>query len=75
MKQYIEDAGFINVTQREWKAPLGPWAAGAKWKEVGNWGLLELEVGLEGFAMAPLTRVYGVSGLIVCFFVFVLWRS
>jgi hypothetical protein len=32
-------------------------------KELGHWSLLELEVGLEGFALALLTRVMGVRTL------------
>ena len=60
MKQYIDDAGFTNTVEKVWKAPHGPWSTDSKMKEIGNWGLLELEVGLEGFAMALLTRVFGV---------------
>jgi hypothetical protein len=60
MKRYIEDTGFINVVGKEWKAAHGPWPQDPRQKEIGNWGLLELEVGLEGFALAPATRVLGV---------------
>lgn len=60
MKQYISDAGFANTVEKAWKAPHGPWPTDPKMKEIGNWGLLELEVGLEGFATALLTRVFGV---------------
>jgi hypothetical protein len=57
MKQYIDDAGFINTVEKVWKAAHGPWPADPKMKEIGNWGLLELEVGMEGFQLALLTRV------------------
>jgi hypothetical protein len=60
MKGYIDAAGFVNTVEKVWKAPIRAWAADPKMKELGNWGLLELEVGIEGFAMALLTRVLGV---------------
>lgn len=63
MKRYIDDAGFINTIEKVWKAPHGPWHTDQKMKDIGNWGLLELEVGLEGFSMALLTRVLGVRDL------------
>jgi hypothetical protein len=64
MKSCIDAAGFINTVERVWKAPIRGWAADSKMKELGHWGLLNLEVGLEGFAMALLTRVMGVSATI-----------
>jgi hypothetical protein len=63
MKNLIDDAGFINTVEKVYKAPIGEWAEGTKMKELGNWSLLELEVGLEGFALALLTRIMGVSTL------------
>jgi hypothetical protein len=61
MKKYIDNAGFVNTVEKVWKAPIRGWAADPKLKELGHWGLLELEVGLEGFAMALLTRALGVG--------------
>ncbi len=61
MKTQISSTGFINVVEKVFKAPIGPWPRDPKMKELGNWGLLELEVGLEGFMMAFLTRILGVS--------------
>jgi len=57
MKGYIDAAGFINTVEKIWKAPVRGWATEPKMKELGHWGLLELETGLEGFVMALLTRV------------------
>jgi hypothetical protein len=64
MKRYIDDAGFVNTIEKEFKAPHGPWHPDPKWKEIGNWGLLELEIGLEGFSMAVLTRLFGVRDIL-----------
>jgi len=59
MKKYIDDAGFVNTVEKVYKAPIRGWPADRRMKELGHWGLLELEVGMEGFAMALLTRVMG----------------
>lgn len=61
MKGQIEDAGFVNVTERIIKGPIGNWPTDKKEKEIGTFGRLQLEIGLEGFALALLTRVMGVS--------------
>lgn len=37
--------------------PIGKWALDPKMKELGLWGLINFEVGLEGFSLALLTRV------------------
>jgi hypothetical protein len=68
MKYLIEDAGFINVVETKYKKPIRGWAADPKLKELGNWGLLHAETGVEGRALAILTRVLGVSE--VHFFLF-----
>jgi len=60
MKELIDAAGFVNTAEKVWKAPHGSWPADPKMKEIGNWGFLELDVGLEGFCLAPMTRLFGV---------------
>ena len=59
-KQYVIDAGFENVVEKRYKMPVGPWSSDPKLKEVGRWHLLECFQGIEGWAMALLTRVMGV---------------
>jgi hypothetical protein len=61
MRQEIQAAGFTNVVEKVYKTPIGGWAADPKLRELGQWALLGLDTGLEGYAMAPLTRVMGVS--------------
>jgi hypothetical protein len=61
MKSDIEQAGFVNVVERVLKIPLGGWAADRKLRELGRWALLGFDTGLEGYNLATLTRVMGVS--------------
>jgi hypothetical protein len=63
MKSDIEKAGFVNVVEQIFKVPLGGWAADPKLKELGLWALLSFDTGLEGYALATLTRVLGVSAI------------
>jgi hypothetical protein len=63
MKGEIEAAGFTNVVETVIKTPLGGWPAGPKLRKLGQWALLGFDIGLEGYAMATLTRVLNVSSL------------
>jgi hypothetical protein len=47
--------------------PVGPWSQDKKLKEVGRWHLLECYEGIEGWSMALLTRLMGVSSRQTCF--------
>ncbi|BCS18937.1 class I SAM-dependent methyltransferase [Aspergillus puulaauensis] len=58
-KGYMEEAGFENVTERRFKLPIGPWSKDKKLKKLGMWNLVHCESGIEGWAMALLTRVMG----------------
>ena len=60
-RDYVQQAGFVNVHEQRMKMPVGPWASNKNLKEVGRWHLLECFEGIEGWAMALLTRVMGVS--------------
>lgn len=66
-KQFLLDhGGFQNVTEQRVKMPLGPWNRDQKLKEVGRWHLLECYEGIEGWSMAMLTRLMGVSSQVDC---------
>ncbi|KIX08590.1 uncharacterized protein Z518_03246 [Rhinocladiella mackenziei CBS 650.93] len=60
-KDYVEQAGFVNVVEKRYKMPLGPWPKDPKLKEIGRWHLLEAYQGLEGWTLALFTRVLGWS--------------
>ncbi|KAE8151780.1 S-adenosyl-L-methionine-dependent methyltransferase [Aspergillus avenaceus] len=56
---YMVEAGFQNVVERRFKLPVGPWSKDEQYKQLGMWNLLHCEQGIEGWAMALLTRVMG----------------
>ncbi|PGG99426.1 hypothetical protein AJ79_08542 [Helicocarpus griseus UAMH5409] len=58
-KEEMEKAGFVDVTEKKLKMPLGPWARDRNLKEVGKFYYLECLQGLEGWALTLLTRVMG----------------
>ncbi|KAI5816918.1 S-adenosyl-L-methionine-dependent methyltransferase [Pyronema omphalodes] len=55
-KKAITDAGFVNVTQKKFKLPLGTWPAEQKMKELGRWFALVGDSGFEAHGLALLTR-------------------
>lgn len=40
--RWQEEAGFINVTERVYKVPCGPWPKDPKMKDIGRYNLLNL---------------------------------
>lgn len=54
---YIEHAGFVQVVEKKFKLPVGGWSSDPKYKELGQWNLIHCEKGIEGWAMALLTRI------------------
>lgn len=58
---YIKEAGFQNVTEERFKLPVGPQSKDKRLKQLGMWNLAHCEEGIEGWSMALLTRVMGVS--------------
>ena len=61
MKDYVVQSGFVNVVEKRYKMPIGPWARDKTLKEIGRWHLLETDQGLEGWVMALFTRILGWS--------------
>ncbi|EME87174.1 uncharacterized protein MYCFIDRAFT_84230 [Pseudocercospora fijiensis CIRAD86] len=55
----LEDAGFENVHFQMIKRPVNDWPKDPKMKEIGRYSRLNYLEGLEGFTMAPFTRVLG----------------
>jgi hypothetical protein len=56
MRASIEAAGFVDVHERLYKVPMGPWAKDRLLKEVGLLNLQHWKSGLEGYAMWLLTK-------------------
>ncbi|KAK2767694.1 hypothetical protein FQN54_003852 [Arachnomyces sp. PD_36] len=46
MKELMEEAGFVNVTYRTFKWPIGPWAKDPKMKEIGLYNRVGWSEGL-----------------------------
>lgn len=60
-RESIEAAGYINVEERSYKVPIGPWTKNKTQNLWGRWNRAFLLEGLEGFALIGLTDVLGVS--------------
>ncbi|KAK2800848.1 hypothetical protein FQN50_007989 [Emmonsiellopsis sp. PD_5] len=56
-KGNLEKAGFVDVTEQRYKIPLGGWSSDPRLKELGKWNYVHCDQGIEGWAMALLTRV------------------
>ena len=61
IKKQMEDAGFENVTVREFKCPIGTWPADAKMKETGGFQLVAMLEGLHGLTVAFWVNCLGWS--------------
>ena len=57
--QLFEGAGFVNVVSEMKKRPVNDWPKDPRMKEIGRYSCLNYLEGLEGFTMAPFTRVLG----------------
>ena len=59
VKGWMEKAGFVNVTVREFKLPIGTWPADIKLREIGAVQLVAMLEGLQGLTIAPWVRHLG----------------
>ncbi|KAH6884116.1 S-adenosyl-L-methionine-dependent methyltransferase [Thelonectria olida] len=50
-KDWVKDAGFVNVKHQVFKIPIGPWAKDARLKDLGMCNLAQTLEGLEGFSL------------------------
>ncbi|KAK4635790.1 Methyltransferase pytC [Fulvia fulva] len=55
----LEGAGFVDVVSEMKKRPVNDWPKDPRMKEIGRYSCLNFLEGLEGFTMAPFTRVLG----------------
>ena len=61
LKGLIEEAGFVDVVEHQYRWPLGAWSQDQKLRDLGRWNQHRWEEGLEGWSMAFCTRIMGVS--------------
>jgi hypothetical protein len=57
--RFMREAGFVNVTERVFYTPIGPWPRNRQLREVGLYWRAVLMEGLEAIALGPLTRGLG----------------
>ncbi|KAG0646045.1 putative methyltransferase tdiE [Hyphodiscus hymeniophilus] len=60
-KGYLEEVGFVDVVERKFPCPIGPWARGEKNKILGVWARANMLQSLGGLSMAILTRGLGMT--------------
>lgn len=61
LSQYLEEAGFVNIVEKQYKVPFGSWPKHTKHKEIGQWMQEVLKTGAEAYGLALFTRVLGMS--------------
>lgn len=60
-KKWMEEAGFVNVQQLNFKLPINTWPKNKALKELGKWNLINMIEGLEGYTVRPFTKLLGMS--------------
>ncbi|KAM6516817.1 hypothetical protein FSOLCH5_007759 [Fusarium solani] len=59
MRDLMDEAGFVDVTERKFRLPMSAWASDPKLKEIGSFVQMFVDGGLEGFGLYLLTQVMG----------------
>lgn len=59
--KYIQDAGFVNFSEKKLKLPVGTWPKDPHYKEIGAIGREVGNTALEAYGLAIMTRVLGWS--------------
>lgn len=59
--EWLKEAGFADVCEQRFKMPDGDWPKDPRLKEIGKWRMVEVTTGAEGWALALMTRVLGMS--------------
>jgi hypothetical protein len=55
----LKEAGFVNVEEKAFKVPIGPWAKNKTLRLIGVYLKTVLFEGLQGISLGPLTRGLG----------------
>ena len=61
IKNMVEQAGFVNVVEKQYKWPLGEWPVDRKLKDIGRWNMQHWLEGLDAWTLRLLTQYCGVS--------------
>ncbi|KDN70928.1 putative TAM domain methyltransferase [Colletotrichum sublineola] len=52
----MQEAGFVDITRKDYILPLNSWPADPHLKEIGRWQCVNLDMGLEALSLGLLTR-------------------
>lgn len=58
-KNYLAEAGFINLNEKKFAVPMNPWAKGKDQKTVGAMQMMNNLEGVDGITLAVFTRALG----------------
>ncbi|KAF2703819.1 S-adenosyl-L-methionine-dependent methyltransferase [Pleomassaria siparia CBS 279.74] len=61
LKQKMENAGFVDVSERIVKVPVGPWPKDAKMKEIGRYQREHMAMGIEPYTFGFIGKILGWS--------------
>ncbi|KAH6874386.1 S-adenosyl-L-methionine-dependent methyltransferase [Thelonectria olida] len=61
IKEYMAEAGFVDIVDTHFKWPTNQWPEDKKLKTIGQWNNINTGYALEGAALAPFSRVHGWS--------------
>ncbi|PSN65175.1 S-adenosyl-L-methionine-dependent methyltransferase [Corynespora cassiicola Philippines] len=61
MDGWMKDAGFLEVTEKKFVWPVGPWPKDPHLKDLGRWGERNWLDGIESWILAIYTRILGWS--------------
>lgn len=61
IKEYMVEAGFVDIVDTYFKWPTNQWPKDKLYKTIGQWNNINTGYALEGAALAPFTRIHGWS--------------
>jgi hypothetical protein len=61
IRPQMEAAGFVDIVERRYKVPLGPWSSNPIYQDLGYYFEMFWRTGCHGWLMGPATRALGVS--------------
>ena len=60
-KEWMEEAGFENVAELRYKWPQNPWPKNRDLKVLGQWNMINMLNGLEGFTLRVFMKILEMS--------------
>ncbi|KAK2738816.1 methyltransferase domain-containing protein [Colletotrichum kahawae] len=57
MVRCMREAGFVDIVHKKWTVPIGSWASGKKFKEIGGLAYMFMDQSLHGWTLKPLGEI------------------